>query len=359
MTNHPERSPSHRNSSLPELFDTATMPPDDRLRLLRDAMGSAAVAVEIEHHVDPDEVSARSAGRRLGRLSIQTVTTTPMTLRRTVRLARADPEPSIVVELQVAGRRSVVQGNRRTMLGPGDLILLDCRRPYLSTSLDQTSQQSVRIPTADLALTDHALARVAGLRLGPQNPVANLAATYLTQLIGDHRLAAEADLEVFEAPTIELIRAVVATQLDDGVQATEPMENTLALRIMEFARQHLTDPDLTAAKIASANNISVRHLYTTLSRSGVVLGEWIRVRRLEGSRRELARSAATRRTISSIAYAWGFGDATHFSRTFREAFGMSPREWRALHQDKNRAHLTENYAHTTNRTDADRPSVAS
>jgi len=340
--------PSDRNSSLPELFDTATMPPGDRLRLLRDAIGSAAVPVEVLHHVGPDEVSARGTGGRLGRLSILTITTTPLTVRRTVRLARADPEPSIIVELQLAGRRSVVQYNRRTVLSPGDLILLDARRPYLSTSQDGNHQHSVRVPRADLALTDHALARVAGLRLGPRNPVANLAAAYLTRLVGDQRLAAEADLDVFEAPTIELIRAVVATQLGAGVLASEPLENTLALRIMEFTRQHLTDPDLSAAKIAAAQNISVRHLYTTLSRSGIVLGEWIRVRRLEGCRRELARSAMAGRTISAIAHAWGFGDATHFSRTFREAFGMSPREWRALYQNKQRA-----YALTTTPIDAD------
>jgi hypothetical protein len=38
---------------------------------------------------------------------------------------------------------------------------------------------------------------------------------------------------------------------------------------------------------------------------------------------------------------------------------MSPREWRALHQDKHRAHLTENYAHTTNQSVANPHSVAS
>ncbi|TCO19726.1 AraC-like DNA-binding protein [Kribbella steppae] len=359
MAHDLELVPSHRNGSLPELFDTAKMPPDDRLRLLRDAIGGAAVPVEIEHHVGPDEVSARGAGRRLGTLSILMVRTTPFTVRRTVRLARADSKPSIVVELQLGGRRSVVQGNRRTLLSRGDLILLDCSQPYLSTSLDRNNQLSVRIPRPGLALTDEALTRVAGLCLGSPNPVANLAATYLRQLVGDHRLATEADLDVFEAPTIELIRAVVASQLGDGAPDLEPMENTLALRIMEFARQHLTDPDLTATKIARAHNISVRHLYTTLSRSGVVLGEWIRVRRLEGCRRELARSAATGRTISAVAHGWGFGDPTHFSRTFREAFGMSPREWRALHQDKHRAHLTETCAQTAHQADADRHSVAS
>lgn len=340
----PEPPPFPGNSSLPELFDTTTMPSCDRTRLLRDALGSAVVPVEVQHHVAPDEVSVRGTGGRLGRLSILTVTTTPLTMRRTVRLARADPEPSIVVELQLAGSRSLVQYNRRTVLSPGDLVLLDARRPYQSTSVGESRHHSVRVPRADLALTDHALARVAGLRLGPRNPVANLAAAYLARLVGDQRLGAAADLDVFEAPTIELIRAVVATQLGAGVLAGEPIENTLALRIMEFARQHLTDPDLSAAKIAAAQNISVRHLYTTLSRSGIVLGEWIRIRRLEGCRRELARNAAAGRTISAIAQAWGFGDATHFSRTFREAFGMSPREWRALHQNKHHSH---NYPQAT------------
>jgi AraC-like DNA-binding protein len=340
-------------------FDSAALPVDDRLRQLGDAIGRAVVPVEIEHQVDPDEVSVRGAGRTVGSLSILSITATPLTVRRTIRLARADPEPAVVVELQLAGRRTVSLGNRRTVLRPGDLVLLDCRRPYLSTSLEPTSHYSVRIPRVQLALTDQALADVAGWRLGRENPLARLAAGYLSRLIGDHRLAAETDLDVFEAPTIELIRAVVASRLDGGVPAMESPENTLALRIMEFARQHLTDPDLTAAKIAHANNISVRHLYTTLSRSGVVLGEWIRIRRLEGSRRELAGSAAARRTISSIGQAWGFGDATHFSRSFREAFGLSPREWRALHQDKAGARPAKNSAHTTNQPGGDRPSVAS
>jgi AraC-like DNA-binding protein len=359
MADHREQLASPANRSLPELFDTVTMPPEHRLRLLREAISSAAVPVEIEHHVEPDQVSARGTGRRLGRLSVLTLTTTPSTLRRTVRLARADPEPSIVVELQLAGRRSVVQGNERSTLNPGDLVLLDNHRPYLSTSRDGSSQLSVRIPRADLALPDLALARVAGVRLRPQNPVASLAVSYLIRLVSDHRLAAEADLDVFEAPTTELIRAVVASQLGVGVPVPESLENALTLRVMEFVRQHLTDPDLTAAKIARANNISVRHLYTTLSRSGVVLGEWIRVRRLEGSRRELAATAATGRTISAIARGWGFGDATHFSRTFRETFGMSPREWRALHQDRQRAHLTETPAQPAKPIDANRHSVAS
>ena len=31
-----------------------------------------------------------------------------------------------------------------------------------------------------------------------------------------------------------------------------------------------------------------------------------------------------------IAFGWGFNDAAHFSRAFRERFRRSPREWRQL-----------------------------
>jgi AraC-like DNA-binding protein len=309
------------------------MPPGDRLDLLREAVGTAMVPVEIEHHGAPEEVSAWGAGRQLGRLSVLTVTTRRLTLRRTARLARLDAQPSVLLEMQRAGRRTVTQADRRAVLHPGDLSLLDTSRPYVSDNVDGTEQYCVRVPRAELALTDRALSGVAGLRLGPRDPVACLAASYLSRIVGDDRLAAQADLAAFEAATVELIRAVIATRVDD-VPAREPVGNTLAYQIMEFIRQHLTDHDLTAAKIAQAHHISVRHLYTVLSRSGVVLGEWIRGHRLEGCRRDLARVGAHAQTISAVARHWGFDDATHFSRSFRNAFGMSPREWRFLHQNR-------------------------
>jgi AraC-like DNA-binding protein len=41
-------------------------------------------------------------------------------------------------------------------------------------------------------------------------------------------------------------------------------------------------------------------------------------------------------TIASVARRWGFTDATHFGRAFKEAYRMSPRDWRALKQGRDR-----------------------
>jgi len=32
--------------------------------------------------------------------------------------------------------------------------------------------------------------------------------------------------------------------------------------------------------------------------------------------------------VSEVAFSWGFNDATHFSRSFKEQFGLSPRDWK-------------------------------
>jgi AraC-like DNA-binding protein len=111
----------------------------------------------------------------------------------------------------------------------------------------------------------------------------------------------------------------------------EPFQSTLHLRIMEYVRAHLRDPDLSAGQIASEHHISVRQLYKVLERNGVSLGDWIRTRRLEQCRREIGTSRYSLTPIASIAHRWGFRDASSFARIFRAEYGVSPREWRDLH----------------------------
>jgi len=112
--------------------------------------------------------------------------------------------------------------------------------------------------------------------------------------------------------------------------SADPIHDTLVLRILEYARTHLAEPDLTPARLAAEHNISIRQLYTVLGRADISLGDWIRTHRLERCRQELASPAARTRTIASIARRWAFKDATHFSRAFRDAYGMTPRQWRAI-----------------------------
>jgi AraC-like DNA-binding protein len=45
-------------------------------------------------------------------------------------------------------------------------------------------------------------------------------------------------------------------------------------------------------------------------------------------RRDLADLGLRRHSITSIAYRWGYAEASSFSRAFRAAYGISPRRYR-------------------------------
>ena len=55
---------------------------------------------------------------------------------------------------------------------------------------------------------------------------------------------------------------------------------------------------------------------------------WLRTRRLEACRRDLADPALADRTVAEIARRRGWSDPARFSRRFREAYGCAPSELR-------------------------------
>jgi AraC-like DNA-binding protein len=99
-------------------------------------------------------------------------------------------------------------------------------------------------------------------------------------------------------------------------------------RIKTFARLNLGNPELSVELIAEAVGLSARQIHRLFANEEMSLMRWVWVQRLEQCYRELVQDGSGKRTISEIAYAWGFNDQAHFSRTFRKHFGVSPRSLR-------------------------------
>ena len=102
----------------------------------------------------------------------------------------------------------------------------------------------------------------------------------------------------------------------------------LLLRIQAFLEARLGDPELDPAAVAAAHHISVRYLQKLFEEEGETVAGWIRARRLEHCRRDLAEARLAGLPVSSVAARWGLVDAAHFSRLFKAAYGLSPREYR-------------------------------
>jgi AraC-like DNA-binding protein len=69
-------------------------------------------------------------------------------------------------------------------------------------------------------------------------------------------------------------------------------------------------------------------LYKLMQARQISLEQWIIERRLAGAHAELATPGAGDRPIATIARAWGFTSASHFTTRFRRRYGLTPREQR-------------------------------
>lgn len=80
--------------------------------------------------------------------------------------------------------------------------------------------------------------------------------------------------------------------------------------------------------IAEGVSLSIRRVYELFHPSSASFMKWVWQERLERCRRDLGTAALRARPIGAIAFAWGFSDICHFSRSFKQRYGVTPREWR-------------------------------
>ncbi|MFE0420135.1 AraC-like ligand-binding domain-containing protein [Streptomyces tendae] len=304
------------------------MAPREREDTIRQALWASFSRVDINHHSAQEDIRARMGLGTVGPIKVCLAQGSPVTLHRTARQAREDEEPAVFLGLQVKGANVVGQYGRQSLVGPGSLVVFESTAPYTLRFDKGFDYLSLRIPRAALALPERTLRDAAAITLGPGNPTARLAFTYFSQLANSEELRSGTYAETIIGPSVELLRALITSQLGEDVGQATGTSVPLSLRITQYIRTHLADPALSASRIAAVHGISVRHLYTVLARSGISLGDWIRARRLAECRRELADPSCRMRSIAAIGRDWGFVDATHFSKSFKQAYGISPRSWR-------------------------------
>ena len=101
------------------------------------------------------------------------------------------------------------------------------------------------------------------------------------------------------------------------------------MRACAYVMQNVRDPALNIQQIAGALRCSKRYLHMVFANKGTTIGDLIWKARLEGSRSDLQNPALSGRSITDVAFSWGFNNYTHFSRKFKDEFDMSPRSARA------------------------------
>ncbi|MET7648937.1 helix-turn-helix domain-containing protein [Streptomyces sp. NPDC005426] len=306
---------------------TSQIPEEQRLVSWHKAMDRELVPVTVVPH-DAGPFTGRLVTDRVGTLRVTTVEADAHRIKRTKTHIARSPEPLVAVGVQVTGRTVLVQAGRQVTADRGDLFVYDTSRPYFLERPERFAVHVVLIPRRTLDLSDEALDSISGTAFGTaQGCAAVLKPVLMTVVSSAHEYSAAATGGLVNG-LVDLFSTLVTERYEGLIEGAGTTRDHLVVRIYEHIDQHLGDPSLSPDSVARAHQISVRYLHRLFEDEGITVGRLIQRRRLERCALELARRGRTMPTVSAIAQRWGFVNPAHFSRVFRGAYGLSPREWR-------------------------------
>jgi len=112
-----------------------------------------------------------------------------------------------------------------------------------------------------------------------------------------------------------------------------PSDQILYEKVIKTINENISNPDLNVEYLADKIGMSRVHMHRKLKElTNQSARDFIRSIRLNQAAELLA---GQKLTISEVAYALGYTNLSHFSNSFKEFFGMSPKEYAEKNRDPN------------------------
>ena len=300
----------------------------DSLDAFRTAVSSSFVPLQVDTDSDAPFHATLSAAGADGVVFTE-VNARPQLVRRTEQTIADGGSGFYKVSLLLSGTGILIQDGREIVMQPGDLSFYDTSRPYSLLFNEQFRNLIMMFPKDRLefptALTD----ALTAVSLREQHDLAKAIAPFIAQASPQlPQLPAVARTKLAHT-SLELINTMLSAILDVEQTPRGPHE-VLLQKIYGYINANLGSSELSPGSIAAAHYISVRHLHALFAEHDTTVSTVVKQRRLEHARADLTDPAQRGRTVAAIATRWGFVDAAHFSRVFKQSYGISPSELRAL-----------------------------
>jgi AraC-like DNA-binding protein len=307
-------------------FSTQFFSERDRLSGLREILGRQMLRLEFEP-LTPS-VHADVTLRQIGSLSHASLDHSLLRASRTRELL-TDGNDSLVFTI-ASGPSHYVQLGREVATGSGDAMLATLAEPGTFTCGSGTGK-SVLISLSSRELLPLVKNFDAALmsRIPSHVPSLRLLTSYLRLIEAGPALAP--DLQQAAAEHIyDLVALAAGATRDAGELAKHRGMRAARLRQAKvFVLRNLARHELTAATVAMHLGVSPRYVHMLFEVEIETFSEFVVRERLTRAYRSLVDPRLSETPISTIAFDSGFADLSHFNRSFRRRFGITPSEARS------------------------------
>jgi len=260
-----------------------------------------------------------------GPLSLVIYFSDPIVARRKGVTSTSKNEQYFTLNYINKGSLVVEHNNLKTSLKRGDIILVNNALDSTIEFLNPSQAYSTRIPLKLLNTYIENPHLFCNQRIAASRPYNRLLKEIFLCLWNQDEHDAHGDTSRFLTNSM---LSVLATALDTNNKkelSHSYKSEQLLHRIIEFIDNNLSNSNLSPEFVASTFQISPRYLRKLFQTDGCnCMTDYIRKKRLEMCAIDLIQIGAEKKSITEIAFFWGFNNSSSFTRSFKAYFGLSP-----------------------------------
>lgn len=319
----------HNSRISPLLLSTERVPKRERHAWLIEEIGRnyANVAISAPKRTDLfNEMSIYPWGE--GQFSF--IRSNPIRLQRPAEPNQHPQTDAVFFVMLLHGAYRLRQDGREVDLHAGDISMYDVRRPHRIDCPERFSKLVIKIPGPVLRARLPSPERYTALKISAATGIGAIACGFFNVALRNISRLRGAELENLGLHSVDLLASAMTSchPLERG--RSHKRAGTLTALKTYIAGQ-LHNPELSAGKIAAATGYSIRYANELFRAEGTSLMRYVWSLRLECSRGMLDRRNKLNLPVAEIAFRCGFTDPAHFSRAFKQKFGVSPRVYQKRH----------------------------
>jgi AraC-like DNA-binding protein len=318
--------PPESTDFAPFRISTDALPARERLPVWREVIGRKFLNLDFEPLSDvPLRVEATL--RALPGLRTMTCVSSALRMQRTPEsIANNSDEFGLVMNLH--GPATLFQRGREVALGAGDAVPVSNLDPAALT-VGGTRHIGLLVPRAALTPLVVDVEDTAGRLIHHDHEALRLLMTYL-QIVQAELPLSTPELRHLAVTHVHDLLALVLGATRDGA-AIDRERSVKAARLAAIKADitaHLGRRDLTLTAVAARQGVTPRYVQMLFERVGVTFSQFLLEQRLARVHRMLTDPRHAGASVSAIAFVAGFGDLSHFNRSFRRRYGASPSDIR-------------------------------
>ena len=310
-----------------DVYTTAAVPRAARASYWNDLYARQFAQVTF-NPVDRDSFEAELRVGSVGPIGIARVQSKPTDIERNRSHISRSEGRLLSFLLQARGSSVFSHYGQETRMEEGDFTLCDSSAPHRLNCSEGTELIILRTSPEVLRSYLPEPEQFCGRRLPANQGITGAAANLTRKLWSLAESGLPEKFSVMVARNVLDIMATSYAMAFDAPVSDSSAVSTRKLQAKRYIEAHLREPDLTPCTVATALGISPRYLRMLFCGGTENASRFILRRRLEECAKQLSSALWRGHTITEIAFSSGFNSAAHFTRVFRDGYGMTPSQFR-------------------------------